>query len=82
MSSAMAEAVNQATVLRYSLALSSSNRRDLISATICRTTAKTNTAVEIRDRTVQLPVDSKPQKRRKVSEKPKSTVIAVMMPAR
>ena len=74
--------MNHATVLRYSLTSSSSGRSDLNRAKICNAIAKTNMPVEITDRRVHLPGASKPQKRRKASEKPKRTVIAVMIPAR
>ena len=78
----MAEAMNHRTVFLYSPGSSSSSRRERNSATTCSRMATTTAAVDTMDRTLHWPDASKPQKRKKASEKPSRTVIAVMMPVR
>ena len=49
---------------------------------ICNTTADPKVVAGMMERNVQWPGDSKPQKRKNPSEKPSSTVMAVMNPCR
>ena len=70
------------TVFRYSFGSSSSSRRDRNNATTCSTTAMTIVPAAIIDRNVHSPGVSKPQNRKRAREKPRRTVIAVMIPCR
>lgn len=77
-----AEVVNHMTVFRYLLGSSSSSRRERTSATIWSKMATTKVPAGMIDRGAHSPEASKPQNRKKASEKPKRTVMAVIIPCR
>jgi hypothetical protein len=81
-SNSTAEGINHKTVFLYSSSSSSATLRDRNRATICNITATTNVMPAVTDCRVHSPGASKPQKRKKVSEKPNRTVIAVIIPCR